>query len=136
MFGKFFRYIFKRLTLASGSRAFRRKIMKNETSTALTVDPSTSPSNRNWPASSKSRRGSSAKKPMARTQQAISAEQLGQVAGDVWRLLNNENGQNLTAIKKGIDAPNDLIVAAIGWLARENKLNFSNSGRSVMISLQ
>ena len=73
---------------------------------------------------------------MARTQQAISAEQLGQVAGDVWRFLNNENGQNLTAIKKAIDAPNDLILAAIGWLARENKLNFSNRGRSVTISLQ
>ena len=105
-------------------------------STVAAKIPSTFPSNRKLSASSKNRQSSSATKPTAKTQPAISTEQLGHVAGEVWRFLDNENGQSLTAIKKAIDAPNDLILAAIGWLARENKLNFSSSGRSVTISLQ
>jgi Winged helix-turn-helix domain (DUF2582) len=110
--------------------------MTKETSTALAIDPSTSPSKRKLSASSNGRQPSSAKEPAARMQRAISTEQLGHVAGEVWRFLDNENGQSLTAIKKAIDAPNDLILAAIGWLGRENKLDFSNSGRSVTISLR
>src|SRR5258705_10150650 len=105
-------------------------------STASVKVPSTSPSKRKSSASSKSGQSSFAKKPTARMQQAISTEQLGHVAGEVWRFLDNESGQSLTAIKKAIDAPDDLILAAIGWLARENKLNFSNSRRSVTISLR
>jgi hypothetical protein len=50
--------------------------------------------------------------------------------------LDTAGAQNLAAIKKAIDAPNDLTLAAIGWLAREDKLEFSNSGRVLKISLR
>ena len=39
-------------------------------------------------------------------------------------------------LKKSIDAPDDLILAAIGWLARENKLAFDANGRSIKVSLR
>jgi hypothetical protein len=110
--------------------------MARTKSTASAKIPSTSPSNRKLSAANKTRQGSSAKKPLTRAQQAISTEQIGHVAGEVWRLLDNENGQSLTAIKKAIDVPNDLVLAAIGWLAREDKLNFSISGRMVTISVR
>jgi hypothetical protein len=58
------------------------------------------------------------------------------VAGKLWHCLNEDGGQSLANIKKAVDVPSDLVLAAIGWLAREDKLVFSNSGRSVTISLR
>jgi Winged helix-turn-helix domain (DUF2582) len=67
---------------------------------------------------------------------AISAEEIGRVSGDVWGLLATDGAQTLAAIKKSVDAPADVVVAAVGWLAREDKLEFSTSGRQVKISLR
>jgi hypothetical protein len=58
------------------------------------------------------------------------------VSGDVWGLLVRDGAQTIAAIKKSIDAPPDLVLAAIGWLAREDKLEFSTHGRSVKVSLR
>jgi hypothetical protein len=61
---------------------------------------------------------------------------IGEVAGEVWALLAESDGQTLAAIKKSIDAPADLVVAAVGWLAREDKLAFTTSGRTVKLALK
>ena len=54
----------------------------------------------------------------------------------IWHVLAEQGGQNLPALKKSIDAPAELVLAAAGWLAREGKLSFSASGRSTKISLR
>ena len=41
----------------------------------------------------------------------------------------------MAEIKSEIDGPADLVVAAVGWLAREEKLRIRNSGRSIIVSL-
>jgi hypothetical protein len=69
-------------------------------------------------------------------QRQISSEEIGHVAGEVWDILHNNGDQTLVALKKSVHAPADLVVAAIGWLAREGKLNFANDGRSVKVSLR
>ena len=69
-------------------------------------------------------------------QRILSNEGIGDVAGDVWRLLTDQGEQSLAAIKKAIDAPTDVVMAAVGWLAREDKLEFKRSGRSVKVSLR
>jgi hypothetical protein len=66
----------------------------------------------------------------------LSNETIGDVAGQVWQLLDSQGAQSLPAIKKAIAAPDDVILAAIGWLAREDKLTFSKSARSLTISLR
>ena len=66
----------------------------------------------------------------------FSSTEIGHVAGDVWGLLVRDGSQTIAAIKKSIDAPPDLVLAAIGWLAREDKLEFSTHGRSVKVSLR
>jgi hypothetical protein len=66
----------------------------------------------------------------------LSNDQIGEVAGEIWDLLTGQNGQSLAAIKKSIDAPADVVMAAVGWLAREEKLEFEQSGRSVKVSLR
>jgi hypothetical protein len=66
----------------------------------------------------------------------FSSPEIGHVAGDVWGLLVRDGSQTVAAIKKSIDAPPDLVLAAIGWLAREDKLEFLIQGRSVKVSLK
>ena len=68
-------------------------------------------------------------------QRVLTGDEIGQVAGDVWHLLDDENHLTLTSIKKSIDAPEPLILAALGWLAREGKLQFATSGRTTKVSL-
>jgi hypothetical protein len=70
------------------------------------------------------------------TPPAFSPHDIGNVAGEIWGLLTNNGEQTLAGIKKSVDAPSDIVLAAIGWLAREDKLEFSTSGRTVKISLR
>jgi hypothetical protein len=72
----------------------------------------------------------------AATRQVLSNESIGEAAGQVWQLLDSQGPQSVPSIKKAISAPDDVILAAIGWLAREDKLSFSKSGRSLTISLR
>lgn len=67
---------------------------------------------------------------------AISDIEIGHVAGDVWGTLARSGPLTVAALKKEVKAPGDLVAAAIGWLAREDKLEFSNSGRTVKIGLR
>ncbi len=83
-------------------------------------------------------------KPTARTLGAtlpvrhriLSNDQIGQVAGKVWQLLAEEGDQSLTSIKKSIGGSDVVVLAAVGWLAREGKLEFLASGRSMKVSLR
>jgi hypothetical protein len=72
----------------------------------------------------------------AAERQALANETIGDVAGQVWQLLDSQGAQSVPAIKKAIAAPDDVILAAIGWLAREDKLTFSKTARSLTISLR
>lgn len=71
-----------------------------------------------------------------RRQGLSSCDQIGEIAGEVWNVLSEKNEQSMTAIKNSIDAPADLVAAAVGWLAREDKLDFKATGRSVKVSLR
>jgi Winged helix-turn-helix domain (DUF2582) len=81
-------------------------------------------------------RGDEPQSVATRTPGVLSSTEIGHVAGDVWGLLVRDGAQTVSAIKKSISAPGDVVLAAIGWLAREGKLEFSLQGRSVRISLR
>jgi hypothetical protein len=72
----------------------------------------------------------------ARQAGALSDVEIGHVAGQVWGTLSRKGPATIAAIKKDVAAPGDLVLAAIGWLARENKLTFTTAGRVVKISLR
>lgn len=65
----------------------------------------------------------------------LSSEAIGSAAGDVWNVLAERGEQTVAGLKKAIDSPDELVLAALGWLARENKLTFATNGRSVTVSL-
>ena len=87
-------------------------------------------------ASSRNSSAAAAKREALAARQVLDYESIGQCAGEIWQLLDSQGGQSVPAIKKAIAAPDDVILAAIGWLAREGKLNFSKTGRSLTISLR
>jgi hypothetical protein len=70
------------------------------------------------------------------TQRGISDEMIGHAAGDVWRVLSERGAQTLPGLKKSLDVSDDLVLLAVGWLAREGKLVFETTGRSVTVSLR
>lgn len=61
---------------------------------------------------------------------------IGEVAGEIWHLLARGEAHTLASIKKSISAPGDVVVASVGWLAREDKLNFIASGRTLKVALK
>jgi hypothetical protein len=105
--------------------------------TADSAISSPAPRSRREPAATgKSGPSSAAKKPTVEVPRVIASEQIGQVAGEVWHFLNEHGEQDLATVKKAIKAPGELTLAAIGWLAREGKLNFPQGGRSATVSLR
>lgn len=60
---------------------------------------------------------------------------IGETAGAVWKYLHDNGETNITQLKRGVDAPNDLLHQAIGWLAREDKLQLMKDQRSVRVRL-
>ena len=63
------------------------------------------------------------------TVQNTSLEQIGDVAGVLWHHLSENGPRSLTQLAKEIDAPRDVIMQAVGWLAREDKLSIEEDAR-------
>jgi len=61
---------------------------------------------------------------------------IGETAGKVWKFLEEKGEANLTQMKKGVKANPDLILQAIGWLAREDKLQIKKKERFITYTLK
>ena len=62
--------------------------------------------------------------------------QIGEIAGVVWHTLDKGGPMTLTKLAKGTDAPRDVVMQAIGWLAREGKVEIQESKRTRVVSLR
>ena len=65
-------------------------------------------------------------------------DQIGASAGEVWRALE-QNGKpmDIKALKKATTLRTEKeVYAALGWLAKEDKLNFDGGGKDLMVSLK
>jgi hypothetical protein len=60
---------------------------------------------------------------------------IGAVAGLVWNYLELNGPVTLTKLAKEIEAPRDLVMQGVGWLAREGKVRFDETPRSKVIAL-
>ncbi len=72
---------------------------------------------------------------MATAQQSC-LEQIGDTAGLVWKYLNENGPRTLTQLAKDVDAPRDVIMQAIGWLAREDKVAIEEEARKKVVVLR
>lgn len=64
------------------------------------------------------------------------AQQIGELAGKVWHVLDSDGPTSLAKLAKSIDAPRDLVMQAVGWLAREEKVAVAESGRGRIVHLR
>ena len=63
-------------------------------------------------------------------------DQIGETAGLVWQLLNTTGPLSLTKLTKQVDAPRDIVIQAVGWLAREGKVWVENGSRGRTVSVR
>jgi hypothetical protein len=61
---------------------------------------------------------------------------IGETAGKVWKFLDEHGEANLNQIKRYVKVDPNLILQAIGWLAREEKLLIEKKGRFVTYALK
>ncbi len=62
--------------------------------------------------------------------------QIGETAGVVWKTLSDNGPLTLAKLVKAVGGPRDLVMQAIGWLAREDKIQIEEDRRSRVISLR
>ena len=63
-------------------------------------------------------------------------QSVGETAGEVWRLLDEHGEASLNSIKECLKINPNLILQAIGWLAREDKLRIEKKGQYITYSLK
>ena len=64
------------------------------------------------------------------------AHGIGIAAGEVWSYLNEKGEASPRNIAKGTGLRPDLVQRAIGWLAREDKLDIDKTQRGEQIRLR
>jgi hypothetical protein len=62
--------------------------------------------------------------------------EIGATAGAVWHILNDKGPLTIAKLVKEIEAPRDVVMQALGWLAREEKLEIEEDGRTRVVSLK
>ncbi len=63
-------------------------------------------------------------------------QSIGEIAGKVWEFLNEKGEATMRQLRRGVKVDRELILQAIGWLAREDKLKIEKKGRYVTYLLK
>ena len=63
-------------------------------------------------------------------------EDIGQMAGAIWSVLNTHGELSLAQLKKLVEGKGPIFDWAIGWLAREDKIAITKDKRSFVIELK
>ena len=61
---------------------------------------------------------------------------VGETAGKVWQALSSEGPQTVTQLKKKLDGTSDVLSFALGWLAREDKVEITEEKKSFRVRLK
>ena len=61
---------------------------------------------------------------------------IGEAAGEIWRILKEEENLSLSAVVRRVKQPQTVAYMGIGWLAREDKLVFTEAKRGISISIK
>lgn len=61
---------------------------------------------------------------------------IGAAAGKIWGYLNQNGRASSSQIVRATGMPRDLVQRAIGWLAREDKLDFEKGKKGETVQLR
>jgi len=61
---------------------------------------------------------------------------IGETAGTVWHVLSENGPLAMTKLVKVVGQPQNTVMLALGWLAREDKIRIEEEGRTRIVSLK
>jgi hypothetical protein len=62
-------------------------------------------------------------------------EVIGETAGRIWEVLREKEKVNVTQLPKTLKEKTLIVYQALGWLARENKIDYHKKGDKIFVSL-
>jgi len=62
--------------------------------------------------------------------------QVGETAGKIWHLLNDEGPQTIQQLKKKLNGSGEILNFALGWLAREEKVGIKQERKIITVALR
>ena len=63
-------------------------------------------------------------------------ENIGETAGIAWSVLSEDGPMSVAKLVQAVGSPRDIVMQALGWLAREGKIWIEEEGRSRIVSLR
>lgn len=63
-------------------------------------------------------------------------EQVGVTAGKVWHVLKDSGPLTVAQLRKKLNGSGDLVGFALGWLAREDKVDISAEKKNFKVALK
>ncbi len=63
-------------------------------------------------------------------------QKVGETAGLIWQAIDSQGALKLTALKKQLKLSDTIMHMALGWLAREDKIEMTAAGRSFLVQLK
>ena len=62
--------------------------------------------------------------------------QVGETAGKIWHLLNEAGPLTIPQLKKKLNGSGELLNFALGWLAREDKIDITHEKKALKVALR
>jgi hypothetical protein len=62
--------------------------------------------------------------------------QIGETAGAIWKTLSSSGPLSVSKLAEKADVNRDLLMQALGWLAREDKIDIAETKRGRIVSLR
>jgi Mn-dependent DtxR family transcriptional regulator len=63
-------------------------------------------------------------------------ETVGKTAGRVWELLKKNHEMTLSQLPKALKQKDTVVYQAVGWLAREDKIEYHTKGNKTVLSVK
>jgi len=63
-------------------------------------------------------------------------QKVGEAAGLIWLAIDSQGPLKTTALKKQLKLNDTILHMALGWLAREDKIEMTASGRTFLVQLK
>jgi hypothetical protein len=73
---------------------------------------------------------------MATVSAGCDVAQIGETAGVIWHLLDEKGPLSMAQVVKQSGEARDVVMMALGWLAREDKIAIDNESRARTVSLR
>ena len=62
-------------------------------------------------------------------------EKVIEIAGKTWRYLGQNGETNVASLSKALKEKDAIVLQALGWLAREDKIDYSIKNRRTFVNL-